>query len=393
MSSYEAAQWARGTAVAHSLHTGGVTGSIPVAPTIFPPGHIPPAPQTGRQTPRRQRAIERRWPPPRPSSSSATSPSPSAARRCSTARSLRSRRASASAWSGRNGSGKSTLLKIAAGLVEPDRGRALRAAGRDASATCRRSRTSPAMRRRSAYVEAGLGPSDDPHQARYLLRAAGAPATRIRRGCRAARRGARRWRACWRRRRTSCCSTSRPTISTCRPSSGWSGSWRAQRSALVLISHDRRFLENLSRTTVWLDRGTTRRVERGFGEFEAWRDEVLAEEEIAAAQARPQDRARGALAALRRHRAAQAQRRAAGELQALRAGAPHASAAPPATPTIAASEAEHVGQAGGRGEGHRQEPSATAPIVADFSIAHPARRPDRHRRAQRQRQDHAGQAC
>src|SRR5947209_14061305 len=49
--------------------------------------------------------------------------------------------------------------------------------------------------------------------------------------------------------------------------------------ALVIISHDRRFLSNLSRSTVWLDRGRTRRVERGFGEFEAWRDEVLAEEE------------------------------------------------------------------------------------------------------------------
>ena len=47
----------------------------------------------------------------------------------------------------------------------------------------------------------------------------------------------------------------------------------------MLISHDRRFLANLSRATVWLDRGATRRIERGFAAFEAWRDEVLAEEE------------------------------------------------------------------------------------------------------------------
>src|SRR5204862_1011783 len=36
------------------------------------------------------------------------------------------------------------------------------------------------------------------------------------------------------------------------------------RGALVLISHDRRFLETLSRAMVWLDRGTTRRLEQGF---------------------------------------------------------------------------------------------------------------------------------
>ena len=53
----------------------------------------------------------------------------------------------------------------------------------------------------------------------------------------------------------------------------------ARRAALVMISHDRRFLTNLSRITVWLDRGKTRRIERGFSDFEAWRDEVLAEEE------------------------------------------------------------------------------------------------------------------
>ena len=51
------------------------------------------------------------------------------------------------------------------------------------------------------------------------------------------------------------------------------------RSALVLVSHDRRFLSTLSRATVWLDRGRTRRIEQGFGAFEAWRDQVLEEEE------------------------------------------------------------------------------------------------------------------
>ena len=54
---------------------------------------------------------------------------------------------------------------------------------------------------------------------------------------------------------------------------------RNSRSALVLISHDRRFLQNLSRTTVWLDRGLTRRLGRGFEAFEAWRDETLEREE------------------------------------------------------------------------------------------------------------------
>src|SRR5205807_2845617 len=45
------------------------------------------------------------------------------------------------------------------------------------------------------------------------------------------------------------------------------------------ISHDRRLLPNLARATVWLDRGQTRRIERGFAAFEAWRDEMLVEEE------------------------------------------------------------------------------------------------------------------
>jgi ATP-binding cassette subfamily F protein uup len=47
----------------------------------------------------------------------------------------------------------------------------------------------------------------------------------------------------------------------------------------VLISHDRRFLEKLSRRTLWLDRGTLRENNASFAEFEDWRDKVYEEEE------------------------------------------------------------------------------------------------------------------
>ncbi len=52
------------------------------------------------------------------------------------------------------------------------------------------------------------------------------------------------------------------------------------RSALALISHDKRLLADLTRATIWLDRGRTRRLDQGFGAFEAWRDVKLEEEEL-----------------------------------------------------------------------------------------------------------------
>jgi ATP-binding cassette subfamily F protein uup len=58
------------------------------------------------------------------------------------------------------------------------------------------------------------------------------------------------------------------------------GEIKSSKCALVLISHDRRFLENLSRATIWLDRGKTHRLEKGFASFEAWRDEMLEKEEV-----------------------------------------------------------------------------------------------------------------
>ncbi|ASG21108.1 ABC-F family ATP-binding cassette domain-containing protein [Nitrospirillum viridazoti] len=59
---------------------------------------------------------------------------------------------------------------------------------------------------------------------------------------------------------------------------------QAFRGGLLLISHDRAFLNNLARKTMWLDRGTMRETERPFAEFEAWRDEVFAAEDLAYAK-------------------------------------------------------------------------------------------------------------
>ena len=51
------------------------------------------------------------------------------------------------------------------------------------------------------------------------------------------------------------------------------------RAAQILISHDRRFLETLSRTTAWLDRGRVRQLDAGFVGFEEWRDGILETED------------------------------------------------------------------------------------------------------------------
>ena len=56
---------------------------------------------------------------------------------------------------------------------------------------------------------------------------------------------------------------------------------RATRQAYVLISHDRRFLERLTRATLWVDRGQLRRQDKGFADFEAWRDKTWADEDAA----------------------------------------------------------------------------------------------------------------
>src|SRR5947207_1487395 len=179
---------------------------------------------------------------------------------------------------GRNGSGKSTLLKVAAGTIEADRGERFAQPG----ATIRYLPQEPDLSGHASvlsFVEAGLAPGDDPHRARYLLEQLGLTGSEDP----ARLSGGEARRAALARvlaPEPDILLLDEPTNHLDLPAIEWlENELAASRSALVLISHDRRFLEKLSRATMWLDRGVTRRVERGFSEFEAWRDQVLQEEE------------------------------------------------------------------------------------------------------------------
>jgi ABC transport system ATP-binding/permease protein len=179
---------------------------------------------------------------------------------------------------GRNGSGKSTLLKIAAHLVAPDSGTVFL----KPDATIRYLPQEPefsGFATTADYVEAGLGPNDDHHAARYLMEQLGlrgdeSPATLS--GGEARRAALARVLA----PSPDILLLDEPTNHLDLPAIEWlERELDARQAALVIISHDRRFLSNLSRITVWLDRGRARRIERGFSDFEGWRDDVLAEEE------------------------------------------------------------------------------------------------------------------
>ena len=59
----------------------------------------------------------------------------------------------------------------------------------------------------------------------------------------------------------------------------WLEDWLTRyKGAFLVISHDRTFLKRLTNATIWLDRGMLRRKDVGFGGYEAWEEQVYAEE-------------------------------------------------------------------------------------------------------------------
>jgi ATP-binding cassette subfamily F protein uup len=181
---------------------------------------------------------------------------------------------------GRNGSGKSTLLRIAAGLIQPDAGRRFAQPG----ATIRYLPQEPDFAGFDTtldYVEAGLGDAaaTDRYRAAYLLEQLGLTGTEhpLKLSGGESRRAAL---ARVLAPEPDILLLDEPTNHLDLPGIEWLEQLLSgMRSGIVLISHDRRLLERISRSTVWLDRGVTRVLDQGFARFEAWRDQVLEQEQ------------------------------------------------------------------------------------------------------------------
>ena len=180
---------------------------------------------------------------------------------------------------GRNGSGKSTPLQIAAGEATPDRG----ARFAQPSARLAYLPQEPNLAGFATtldYVLAGLGEHDDEYSARAMMSELGlGPASRPMElsGGEALRAALVRVLAPV----PEILLLDEPTNHLDLFAIEWlEAHLAASRSAIALISHDRRLLTDLTGATVWLDRGATHRLDQGFGAFEAWQDKKLEGEKL-----------------------------------------------------------------------------------------------------------------
>ena len=174
---------------------------------------------------------------------------------------------------GRNGSGKSTMLKIAAGLMRPDGGTRFLQPG----ATVRYLPQEPDLSGFATtldYVQDGIGDGDDPYRGPALLDRLGLTGAEDP----AHLSGGEARRAALARAlapEPDLLLLDEPTNHLDLPAIEWlEKELAASRAGIVLISHDRRMLQTVGRTVVWLEGGVTRRMDRGFEVFEAWREDV-----------------------------------------------------------------------------------------------------------------------
>jgi ATP-binding cassette subfamily F protein uup len=178
---------------------------------------------------------------------------------------------------GRNGSGKSTLMKVMGGLIEADKGEVIAGPGVSVGYMEQEPDLS-GFATLGDFASHGLDEGE-----MYKVERAGAglkfdPARPVETAS-----GGERRRAALARLMAGAPDLmllDEPTNHLDIEAIAWLESeLKATRKGYIIISHDRAFLKALTRATLWIDRGMVKRQERGFGEFEAWRDAAWEEED------------------------------------------------------------------------------------------------------------------
>ncbi len=181
---------------------------------------------------------------------------------------------------GRNGAGKTTLLRLITGKIEADRGQRRIKPGTKIVFL----EQDPDLTPYSTLMDFAIG-GDDAPAAHEVEAIAGQLGIDMSRPAATASGGEKRRAAIARAlaQEPDLLLLDEPTNHLDLAAIDWLEDWLSRyRGAFITISHDRTFLTRLTRATLWLDRGTLRRKEVGFGGYEAWEESVYAEEARAA---------------------------------------------------------------------------------------------------------------